>query len=230
MSDAQLRELDRRWRREASAELFCELAAACARAGVRAPPAGEADVWGPRRLALGARLGDPDARRALGLPGWTEPDDPSAWVGSLEEWDESYAWSPWAYELYARISAAAARAAAHLCPDPRPERALAALERWITAGAVFAAGSEVRSLTSGLGTLDTELVRALARPGNDSWLRDQRSVVSAVGAACGVVVTTSPNKGCPRNAAHHAGLVVGVPTVVAAVRREVIPWVLFSRG
>ncbi len=220
MSDARLRELERRWRREASLELFSELAAACARTGRRAPPADEADGWGPRRLALGARLGDADARRALGLPDEPEPDDAYAWVLRLEAPDVAGR-DPWGAELFVRVATAAVRATAPACRDALvaaiAATALDRLERWAATGAQ---GEKERQdlMSAHLETMKFNLRFHGARS----------PALLAMTCACSVATTPGPARTAAANAALHAGLVVGVPAVVAQVRRELVPWVLFA--
>ncbi len=229
MSDARLRELERRWRREASAELFSEFAAACARAGLRAPPAEAADAWAPLRLALGARLGDPDARRALGLVDEAEPDDAYAWVRRLEPSarpSQDTGWHLWGKELFVRVAAAAVRATAPACRDSLVAAIAATtvdrLERWAATGATHGDGERERQA---LVSAHLETMKFNVR-----FQGSRSPALLAMTCACSMATSSAPASDSAGSAALHASLLVGVPAVVAAVRRELVPWALFARS
>ena len=130
MSDARLRELERRWREGRDPQDARRWVHELARAG--ASPAEvllarqEAGLLAPERLAAAAALGDPAARQALeaGPPG---PPDLLAALTPVIRLGQ---------EACVRAALAAARAVLpafeeRLASEPRPRRALAAAEAWL---------------------------------------------------------------------------------------------------
>lgn len=173
MTDARLRQLERRWR-ESGAERDH------ARYLVERLRTGELSL---ERARLAAHLGEPAAREALGLD--DEPADP----GGQRAW--AVALGSWRGQVAARAALAAARLVLPvfdrgLNPDPRPRRALRAAELCVvcpcdghTARAA-AAGEHAEAVAhDDAGTAVWEAVRATLGPASEVLGALEAAVVAA---------------------------------------------------
>lgn len=180
MTDARLRELERRWR-ESGAERDH------ARFLVERLRTGELSL---DRARLAAHLGDAAARAALGLA--REPHDLAgqrAWAAALSDWGR---------EVPGRAGVAAARLVLPvfdrgLNPDPRPRRALRAAEQFLVCpcdrheGRALLAGDLVEAAAhDDAGTAVWEAVRAVVGPA-DGVAGALEAVVVAAGRVTGVL-------------------------------------------
>ncbi len=218
MSDALLRELERRWVRSGSAQDGEAFLRAALRAGRLAP----------ERLALAAHLGDPSARALA--PEATSP--PSAAGEPLARWVEGVA----SYGLAAARRAGLAvvrlalpeweRHSAYLAPrwravtargrpriDPRPGELVRALEGWLLApedAARAEALRRARGEAAEVILLRTSSVRGRAA------LDAVRALLLAADGECGPATRAAEDLLYPDPAAR----------VRAALAREVVPWAL----
>lgn len=119
MTDAKLRELERRWRETGAVEDETAYLQERVRAG----------TLDDHRLALAATMGCAGARRVLGLPDHEALEDPQEIAKRLSRWGK---------EALVRTAFAFARQvlplwnAAH-CDDLRPRQALECVEAWVEA-------------------------------------------------------------------------------------------------